>query len=114
MGFEVREGGEIPPAGRQRIPDSWSNETERTVTDRSETAFRNLRKFLVRHTNSFEKNVGRLFEGRNATVIIRTLVAESNIFSEQFCDFANLRHGWITRAFPPAKKEWREKAQEVM
>ena len=31
LGFEVREGWEIPQAGWQRIPDSWSNETERTV-----------------------------------------------------------------------------------
>ena len=34
LGLEVREGGEIPPAGRQRIPDSWGNETERTVANR--------------------------------------------------------------------------------
>ena len=25
LGFEVREGGEIPQASRQRIPDSWGN-----------------------------------------------------------------------------------------
>ena len=31
LGFEVREGGEIPQAGRQQIPDSWSNETEGMV-----------------------------------------------------------------------------------
>ena len=37
LGFEVREGGEIPQAGRQRIPDSWGNETERTVANRFET-----------------------------------------------------------------------------
>ena len=47
LGFEVREGEEIPQAGRQRIPDSWSNETERTVANRSETAFRDFQKFLV-------------------------------------------------------------------
>ena len=46
--FEVREGGEIPQAGRQRIPDSLSNKTERTVTNRSEIAFRNIQTFLAR------------------------------------------------------------------
>ena len=48
LGFEVREGEEVPQAGRQRIPDSWSNETEITVTNRSEIAFRDFQKFLVR------------------------------------------------------------------
>ena len=54
LSFKVREGGEFPKAGRQRIqvgmqriPDSWSNETERTVTNRFETAFRDFPKFLV-------------------------------------------------------------------
>ena len=42
LGFEVRQGGEIPQAGRQRIPDSWDNETERTVANRSEIAFRDF------------------------------------------------------------------------
>ena len=46
--FEVREGGEIPQAGRQRIPDSWGNETERMVTNRFELAFRDFQKFLSR------------------------------------------------------------------
>ena len=41
-GFEVREGGEIPQAGRQRIPDSWGNETERTVANRFEIACRDF------------------------------------------------------------------------
>ena len=48
LDFEVREGGEIPQAGRQRIPDSWGSETERTVANRSEIAFRDSQKFLVR------------------------------------------------------------------
>ena len=59
-------------------------------------------------------------EGRSA-VIIRTLVAESNIFSDQcpeLCfalrDFADLRHGWITYAFPAARKNGEKKAQKVM
>ena len=39
LGFEVREGGEIPQAGRQRIPDSWGNQTERAVADRFEIAY---------------------------------------------------------------------------
>ena len=34
LGFKVREGGEIPQAGRQRIPDSWGNKPkERSPTD---------------------------------------------------------------------------------
>ena len=44
LDFEVRKGGEILQAGRQRIPDSWGNETERTVTNRFETAFRDFLK----------------------------------------------------------------------
>ena len=42
MGFEVREGGEIPQACRQRIQDSWGNDTERTVANRFETALRDF------------------------------------------------------------------------
>ena len=38
LGFEVGEGGEILQAGRQWIPDSWGNDTERTVTNRFEIA----------------------------------------------------------------------------
>ena len=30
---------EIPQAGRQRIPDSWGNEIERTIANRFEIAF---------------------------------------------------------------------------
>ena len=48
LSFEVREGGEIPQAGRQGIPDSWGNETESMVANRFETAFRDFQKFLVR------------------------------------------------------------------
>ena len=48
LGFEVREGGEILQAGRQWIPDSWSNETERMVTNRIETECSDFQKFLVR------------------------------------------------------------------
>ena len=48
LGFEVREGGEIPQAGRQRIPDSLGNETESTVANRFETAFRDFQEFFVR------------------------------------------------------------------
>ena len=52
-----------------------------------------------------------MIEGRSA-VIIRNLVVESNLFSDQYhellCfvlrDFADLRHGCISRAFPPARK----------
>ena len=45
--LKSREGGEIPQAGRQRIPDSWGNETEKMVADRFETAFRNFQRFIV-------------------------------------------------------------------
>ena len=48
LGFEVREDGVIPQAGRQRSPDSWGNETERTVTNRFEIAFRDFQKFRAR------------------------------------------------------------------
>ena len=46
LGFEVRESREIPQAGRQRIPDSWGNETERTVANRSETELRDFQEFF--------------------------------------------------------------------
>ena len=66
---------------------------------------------IIYGTSSFETIAGRLFQGKSA-VIIRTLVVESNIFSDQcyelLCfvlrDFADLWHGWITRAFPSARK----------
>ena len=48
LGFEVREDRDIPQVGRQRIPDSWGDETERTVGNRFEIAFRDFQKFLVR------------------------------------------------------------------
>ena len=48
LGFEVREGGEIPQAGRQRIPDNWGIETERMVGSRFEIAFRDFQEFFVR------------------------------------------------------------------
>ena len=68
---------------------------------------------IIHGTSSFETIVGRLFEGRRSAVIIRTLVVESNVFSDQYyellcfgpCDFADLRHGWITRAFSPARRK---------
>ena len=44
LGFEVREDGEILQAGRQRILESWSNKTERTVTNRFEIAFKGFSK----------------------------------------------------------------------
>ena len=47
LGFEVREGGEIPQAGRQTIQDSWGNETERMVANRFEIAFRDFQEFFV-------------------------------------------------------------------
>ena len=47
LGFEVREGGEIPQAGRQRIPNSLGNETERTVANRFEIAFRDFHKIFA-------------------------------------------------------------------
>ena len=50
LGFEVREGGEILQTSRQRISDGWSNETERTVVNRFETAFGDFRKSLARRS----------------------------------------------------------------
>ena len=44
LGFEVREGEEIPQAGGQRIPDGWGNETERKVASRFEIAFKGFQK----------------------------------------------------------------------
>ena len=66
----------------------------------------------IHGTGSFKTIVRCLFEGRSA-VIIRTLVVDSNIFSDQcyellcfiYHDSADLRRGWIKRAFPPARKE---------
>ena len=52
LGSEDREGGEIPQAVRQQIPDSWGDETERTVTNRSETAFRDFQEFFIRWSES--------------------------------------------------------------
>ena len=48
LGFEVREGGEIPQAGRQQIPDSCGNETEGMAAKRFEIAFRDIQEFFVR------------------------------------------------------------------
>ena len=31
-GFELRQTGQVPQSGRLRIPDRWSNKTERAVT----------------------------------------------------------------------------------
>ena len=52
LGFEIREGGKIPQTGRQRIPDSWGNETERAVRNRFEIAFRDFQQFLARRSGS--------------------------------------------------------------
>ena len=55
-----------------------------------------------------------LREKEGAAVIFTTLVVESSIFSELLCfflhDFADPRYGWITRAFPPARKNgWKRR-----
>ena len=42
LDFDFREDGDIPQTGRQRIPDRWSNGTERTVAGFS-TASRSMR-----------------------------------------------------------------------
>ena len=39
LSVELREGREIPKTGRQRIPDRWSNETERRLANRFQIAF---------------------------------------------------------------------------
>ena len=49
LGFEIREGGEIP-TDRQWIPDSLSNENERTVAKRFEIVFTEFQKFLTRES----------------------------------------------------------------
>ena len=54
LGYEVREGGEIPHAGRQWIQDSWSNETERTVANRFEAAFRDFQEIFVRISEALQ------------------------------------------------------------
>ena len=45
LGFEVRRGGEIWQAYRQRISDSSGNQTERTVDSRFDIAFRIFKSF---------------------------------------------------------------------
>ena len=40
--------GEISQTGRQRIPDRWSDETERVLTERFQITFRNFLKLLSR------------------------------------------------------------------
>ena len=75
-------------------------------------AFPSLFPCITHGSSSFETIVWCLFKGRRSTVIIRTLVIESNIFSDQcyelLCfilrDFADLRYGWITCASPPTRK----------
>ena len=42
LSFELREGGEILQTGRQRIPDRWSDETEKTLANRFQTALRDF------------------------------------------------------------------------
>ena len=69
-------------------------------------------------TSSFKTIAGHLFEGRGSdAVIIKTLVVESNIFSDQFyellCfflhDFADLRYGWIMCVFPSTRNNGRKR-----
>ena len=50
LGFEVREGGEILQAGKQQIPDSWGNETERMVANTFEIALWDFQEFFVRRS----------------------------------------------------------------
>ena len=45
--FELRQDGEIPQTGRQHIPDSWSNKTERMLTTRFKTVFQDFQKLLI-------------------------------------------------------------------
>ena len=45
--FELRQSGEIWQIGRQRIPDRWSDETEKAFTERFKITSRNLQKLLA-------------------------------------------------------------------
>ena len=47
LSFELREGGKIPQTGRQRIPDIWSDKTERTLANRCQPAFKAFEKILA-------------------------------------------------------------------
>ena len=55
LGFEVGEGGQIRQTGRQGIPDSWSNETERMVANKFETTFWDIQRFLIRGSEGAER-----------------------------------------------------------
>ena len=37
LGFEPRQSGEISQTGRQRMPDRWSEETKRALTESFQT-----------------------------------------------------------------------------
>ena len=72
--------------------------------------------FPLRHhgTSSVETIVGRMLEGRRNAVLSHQNFGrrQRHFFSDQCCellcfalrDLADLRHGWITRVFPPARK----------
>ena len=47
LNFELGLSGEILQTGRQQIPGGWSNETEKTLTDRFQIAFRNFQELLA-------------------------------------------------------------------
>ena len=75
-------------------------------------AFPSLFPCISYGTGSFETIAGCLFERRRSAVVLKTFIIESNIFLDQCYELlcfilhnvADLRHGWITLAFPPARK----------
>ena len=48
----VGEGGQISQTGRERIPGRWSNETDRALSNRFQTAFRDIQ-------NTSRSRIGR-------------------------------------------------------
>ena len=44
---EYRKSGEIPPTGMQRIPDRWSDKTEKALTSKSRVTFWDVKKLLA-------------------------------------------------------------------
>ena len=48
LGFEFRARGDISQTGRQWIPDRWSDETERVLTERFQTMLGILKTFHLK------------------------------------------------------------------
>ena len=61
LSFEVRDDGEILQTDRQQIPDSWNNETERTVTNRFENALKDFQKFPTLEIHMVSQRASAVF-----------------------------------------------------